>query len=340
MRFPKPFFRESKAAWYVQFGRRQFSLGPNRKKAFRRYKQLLLHERGKIACASSALTVSELADVFLEWSKRHNDARTYEWYKMFLQDFCDSYGALKSMVIRPFHVTRWLDSRTTWAEASRRCATIAVKRAFNWAEGEGLIKAHSLKGLKKGPPTRRERVLTGDEREQIVRAARGRPFKDFLQALEETGCRPSEIAKVTAANVNLSLRIWVLPEHKTRKRTGRPRIVYLTPTMLELTRKLVKQRPEGPLFLNSRRKPWTRNALRCRFRNLRRKHPNLRGVVSYTYRHSFVTDALANGCGLAQVAELVGHSSTETTMHYQHLSEKRLHMLDAAQKATAGLRTA
>src|SRR5262249_10315827 len=139
--------------------------------------------------------------------------------------------------------------------------------------------------------------------------------------------------------VNLSLRIWVLPEHKTRKRTGRPRIVYLTPTMLELTRKLVNLRPEGPLFLNSRRKPWTRNALRCRFRNLRRQHPNLKGVVSYTYRHSFVTDALANGCGLAQVAELVGHSSTETTMHYQHLSEKRLHMLDAAQKATAGLRT-
>jgi site-specific recombinase XerD len=52
-----------------------------------------------------------------------------------------------------------------------------------------------------------------------------------------------------------------------------------------------------------------------------------------------VTDALINGCGLAQVAELVGHSSTETTMHYQHLSEKRFHMLDAVKKATAGLRT-
>ena len=28
--------------------------------------------------------------------------------------------------------------------------------------------------------------------------------------------------------------------------------------------------------------------------------PHLKGVVSYTYRHSFVTDALENGVGLAQ----------------------------------------
>jgi len=34
-------------------------------------------------------------------------------------------------------------------------------------------------------------------------------------------------------------------------------------------------------------------------------------VVSYTYRHSFVTDALENGVGVAQVAELLGHTSTD-----------------------------
>src|ERR1700735_1382672 len=34
MKFPKPFFRKAKHAWYVQLGKRQVSLGPDREKAF------------------------------------------------------------------------------------------------------------------------------------------------------------------------------------------------------------------------------------------------------------------------------------------------------------------
>ena len=44
MRFAKPFFRASKQAWYVQIGKRQISLGKDREEAFRRYREILLHE--------------------------------------------------------------------------------------------------------------------------------------------------------------------------------------------------------------------------------------------------------------------------------------------------------
>ena len=105
--------------------------------------------------------------------------------------------------------------------------------------------------------------------------------------------------------------------------------------MVELTRKLAKRHPEGPLFRNSRGKPWTRNAIRCRFRQLRRKLPQLKGVVSYTYRHSYAADALEQGVGVAQVAELLGRTSTDMVMqHYQHLREKRDHLKQAAIQAT------
>ena len=57
--------------------------------------------------------------------------------------------------------------------------------------------------------------------------------------------------------------------------------------------------------------------------------------MSYTYRHSFVTDALENGVGVAQVAELLGHTSTDMVMqHYQHLRAKREHLKQAAIQAT------
>lgn len=162
-------------------------------------------------------------------------------------------------------------------------------------------------------------------------------FKDFLTALRETGCRPGEVRKVTADNVNLELGVWVLEHHKTRKKTGLPRVVYLTPTMVELSRRLVAKWPEGPIFRGPKRKgskPFSRNALRCRFRRLRAKLPQLKGVVSYTVRHTYITDALERGVPVATVAELAGHKDLKMIQQrYAHLSEKRKHLQDAARRA-------
>ena len=98
----------------------------------------------------------------------------------------------------------------------------------------------------------------------------------------------------------------------------------------------MEKHPTGPLFRGPRGgKPFTKNGIRCRFRRLRKKLPHLKGVISYTYRHSFATDALENGVGVAQVAELLGHKDTQMVMqHYQHLREKREHLRQAAIQAT------
>jgi integrase len=143
------------------------------------------------------------------------------------------------------------------------------------------------------------------------------------------------VRRVTAAHVNLELGVWVFKEHKSAKRTGRPRIIYLTPAMVELTRRLVGEYPEGPLFRGPRSKRgFTRNGVRCRFRRLREKLPQLSGVISYTMRHSFATQALVRGVGIAQVAELMGHVDTSmVSQHYAHLAGNVQHMREAAKKA-------
>ena len=146
MRFPKPFFREYKDAWYLQLGKRQVSLGKDRDEAFERYCEILLHERGETGeAAFRHLTVAQVSDLFLDWSNRHNEVQTYEWYRDFLQDFSDMYGSLEARKPKPFHVTRWLDGHRGWGEANRRCATIAAKRAFNWAESEGILDLSDLR---------------------------------------------------------------------------------------------------------------------------------------------------------------------------------------------------
>jgi integrase len=169
----------------------------------------------------------------------------------------------------------------------------------------------------------------------VMNAIRDQAFRDFVFALQETGCRPSEVSRVTSTHADLELGVWVFPDHKTAKKTGKPRIVYLTPAMIELTKCLMAKYADGPLFRSPRGgKPFTRNNIRCRFKRLREKLPHLKCLIAYAYRHSFATDALVNGVGIAQVAELLGHTSTDMVMrHYSHIAGNVGHMREAAMKA-------
>lgn len=338
MRFPKPFFRKSKKTWYLQLGRRQVSLGKNRDEAFRRYRELLLHEQGAGAEPSRDLTVAEACDLFLEWCLKHTESTTREWYQQYLQDFCNHFGNLRTTELKPFHVSRWVDMHRGWGPASQRAAIGTVKRVFSWAEGEGLVSGNPVRKVRKPRGRRRERILSPAEREKILAAIRDQAFKDFVIALQETGCRPSEVATIAAAEVRLEDGTWVLAKHKTARKTGQPRTIFLTRRMIELSRTLTAKNPTGPLFRNTRGRRWTRNAIRCRFIRLRKKLPELKGVVCYTYRHTYATDALVNGVGVAEVAELLGHKDLAMIQeHYGHLAEKRDHLKRAAERAVRPL---
>jgi integrase len=289
---------------------------------------------GEALSQSKSLPIATLCDLFLDFSEVHQSPDAYKNYKHFLQAFCKEYGTLSVADIKPFHVNRWIDDRKSWKGAKRH-AIISVKRTFSWGEQQGLIQSNPLRTLKAPRGNRRERVLTADERTLILESVKDRQFRDFLTAMLGTGCRPSEVANVTAADVKLEIGVWVLMQHKTVKKTGKPRVIYLSPDMLELTKRQMEKFPTGPLFPNMRGKVFSRNAWRCRFRRLREKFPSLAGVVCYSLRHSFATDALVKGVGIAQVAELMGHTSTEMVSRvYGHIAANVAHMRDAAKKAT------
>jgi integrase len=369
----KPFFRTFDGCWYayrrVGAKRKQIKLkdreghpirGREREEdAFRAFCRFVASDPAHVPEPES-LTVARVFDLFLstvcpyegsppEKQPKAKDprpplkpnppceVRTYWWYRSYLQSFCDDYGRLPALKVKPLHVSRWLDSHPKWT-SSRRCAVVALKRAYNWANDEGLLESNPLKKVRRPQARRRERIPTGAERQQILAAIKDEEFRQFVRAMQETGARPGEVRKVTAAQFREDIGAWVLPEHKTRKKTGRSRVIYLTPAMIELTRGLAAKWPQGPLFRGPKRKgckPYSRNAIRCRFRRLRAKLPHLKGIVSYSYRHGFITDALERGVPVATVAELAGHTDLKMIQeHYGHLSEKRRHLQEAIRRAT------
>jgi integrase len=352
MRQPKPWFYASKSAWYVEHHAKKIRLGshpegaPPPKKSATGWNvpSSILDAFYKLMATDPAnlpkpdkLQVRVLCDLFLEHSKTNHANDTYVNYKHFLQSFCDSYGTMLAADIKPFHVSRWLDAHPKW-NGGRRHGIIAVRSAFSWADKEGVLSPTPLRKLKAERANRRTRILTPAEVGEITGAIRDEAFRQFMKAMLQTGCRPSEVARVTAKNVDLDAGIWRLDQHKTAKKTHKPRIIYLTQEMVDLSKQLMEKHPEGPLFQCPRGKNgFTRQNIRCRFRRLRAKLPHLKHFVAYNCRASYATHALMNGVGVAQVAELLGHADTTmVSRHYAYLAEQTKYMRDAALKAVGG----
>ena len=333
----KPYFRESDGWWVSRFHGQYVKLArgrANEAEARARFHELMAQEVLATPAESPNATTASLFEAFLAWSHRHNEPVTYEFYRVYLQSFVDRHGGVLVRDLKPYHVTRWLDGEVNWGQSTRRCAITAVKRALNWAVDEGRLPVNPLKTVKKPPVKHRDRVLNRQERMKIAGVPRDEAFRHFLFALERTGCRPGEVARVTAEQVNLEAGTWTFKRHKTVKKTNRPRVVYLTAEVVELCRKLMERHPEGPLFRNSRGEPWSRNAIRCRFRRTRKKLGLGGGVVAYSYRHTYATSGLEAGVPVATMAELLGHTSTQMiSEHYGHLDQMTGHLREAARRA-------
>ncbi len=85
-KFPKPFFRSARKAWFVQVGGKQIKLGPDRDEAFRRYHEIMGQPDTPQAQVDSSSVVGVL-DAFLDWCQKHKAGRTYDWYRDYLESF-------------------------------------------------------------------------------------------------------------------------------------------------------------------------------------------------------------------------------------------------------------
>lgn len=322
MREPKPFFRRQTGSWYVQVGKKQIPLGKDREEAFREYHQLLAGH----SPLPPAVPAARVIDEYLMWLSRNREQSTYEWYKRHLESFVTFVGlSLRASDLKPLHVTRWIDNKFDGqSDNSKNAAIRTVKRVFNWARKQGIIPASPIADVELPTATPRETFITPDQYAALLPLVQDRAFRDLLTILWETGCRPQEARTVTASNFNEERGIWFF-ERKQSKGKRKRRIVYLNARALEITIQQVEQNPTGPILRNKLGKPWTKNAILCRFARLRKlvDFP----VHAYAFRHGFATAALKRGVDPLRVALLMGHKDTRMLEWvYQHVDENDDHL--------------
>src|SRR5262249_29883201 len=134
--------------------------------------------------------------------------------------------------------------------------------------------------------------------------------------------RPGEVAAITVENFDEAGACVVLKQHKTREKTGKGRVIYLTQDVVELLKQQREKYGTGHLLRTAYGRPW-RPVVLVRAMDATRKRAGVKGATLYGYRHSLATDCLASGVPDAHVAEILGHHGTRMLhQHYSHLSGK------------------
>jgi integrase len=266
-RFPKPFFKKSHQAWYVQLDGRQVRLGPDEAEAHRHY-HALMAEGPKHDPPPSRTESPQLIDIFdhfLTFCREQRAPDTYEWYRWRLQMFVDEIaGRLTVAQLKPYHLDDWFAKHPDWASGTKNGMCRAVQRALRWAERRGRIERSPIAFYEKPRLGKRTVVVTPVEFEEMIACVPQQEFRDLLTVTWETAARPQESLVVEARHVDLANGRWVFPAEESKVDKW-PRVVYLTPEALAITRRLMLKSPTGPLFRNSNGDPWTTFSVNCAF---------------------------------------------------------------------------
>ncbi len=275
----------------------------------------------------NTLTVNALVTKYLTWCSKHRAPRSMEWYQGHLKSFLQYPGIpdLAAAAIKPFHVTEWVDSKTTWGSTYSRGAIVAVQRVWNWAVEQGHLEVSPLLRMKKPTAKRRETYMKPSDYEEILAMLpKNDPFRDLFLFVWHTGCRPQEVRHIERRHVELDRERIVFPAEESKgKRTKR--IIYLQGIALEIVTLLMQNERQGKLFTNKRGTAWTKYAICNRYFRISQKIG--RKMFCYAARHGFATRKLIQGKDSITVATLMGHSdATMLSKVYQHISDDEAHL--------------
>src|SRR5439155_7558659 len=116
-------------------------------------------------------------------------------------------------------------AQTNWKSAWKRAGVnSAVQRAANWGVENRIIKENPFKGLRLREEKNPGREMKPEEFQGLMRNS-DPYFRRFLVALKMTGARPGELASLRWSEIDWEKGIAVKEAHKTRKKTGRPRVL-------------------------------------------------------------------------------------------------------------------
>jgi integrase len=279
---------------------------------------------GERSRARKACTVKELAERF---DQEHISVRlkpgTATEYRRNLRRFIlPALGRLKVADVTRADVAKFHhDLRHIPYQANRNLEVIS--KMFSMAEMCGMRPDGSNPRLhiKKHPEEKRERYLSQKELSDlgsVLNEAEEMGVDDIyaisaIRLLIFTGCRLNEIMSLKWTEVDLANSCLRLSDSKTGAR-----VVHLGPPALDLLKNL-KRQPKNPWVVCGKIPGTNRKEIQKFWQRIR-KRAGIEDVRIHDLRHSFASNAVAQGMSLPMIGKLLGHTQVQTTARYAHLA--------------------
>ena len=336
MRQPKPFFRKQTQSWYVQLPDRQYNLGKDKESAWKAYYKLMADYEPP----APTMPVVQLIDRFLaDLDKNAKARRTYDWYKRHLNSFkafleARYNGKTTIDKLTSEHVNGWLsECYKSSGDNNKLGAVRAVARVCNWAVYElRIIPSNPIARMKRPSYTPRECYVEPADWAKFLAAVKPGPFRDIVQFLRLTGCRPNEACIAEVRHFDRERRCLVF-ERSESKGKKKKRIIPLVGEAFEIVRRLALIAGDGPIFRTQRGAVWSNSSLNSCCDNIERRT----GVKlsPYVIRFTFITDKLTAGIDPVTLAKIVGHADIKMIhMVYAQLDLKSDYLRECSNEQT------
>ena len=290
----KPWRRKGRDGWWAKINGEAVRLADTERQAWVELSRLLGRP------STVRVTVADLVDLWLSFTKRTVKPVTWSNYQIYGQSFVERWGKLLVADIREHHVDEWLDGQPGWI-GCRPLATTVVRMCWRWGRRKGHLAVNELAEMR-GKGIKARDAATPGAVEALADGFVSEEFADLYRFMVAVGCRPGEARTLRADRIDLDGRIAIVEG----KKGLRP--VVLPDVVVEPLRRAMARHPQGFVFRSSTGEPWGMSGLSSQVRRARRRLGVGEGVVAYHARGHFASKAHAAGVDAAVIAAHLGHT--------------------------------
>lgn len=137
----------------------------------------------------------------------------------------------------------------------------------------------------------------------------------IIALLYSSGIRSGELRRIRLRDIRKN-------EIKIRGKGDKDRIVFVDTRATMYINDYLTTRPQKSeyLFVTFRNKPMDKTSIIKLLQKTALNAGFNQAITAHTYRHSFATHLLKNGCNLRHIQEMLGHADISTTQIYTHVA--------------------
>lgn len=253
-----------------------------------------------------------------------------EEYKKYIDDLHINYKKITYKEISLF--TKYLKEEKKFEPSSINRHLSSLRSFYNFLLNKGVIDTNPFK-LVSGPKKalKLPNYMKYSEFEIMISSCGDDPLGIRNQALLElllaTGARIGELIKIKEEDIDFTNK-----EIKVLGKGNKERICYFNEHASSSLKKylnesrpiLLKNKTSKYLFINHIGGNLTDRGVRAILDSIIKKSSLSSKITPHTFRHTFATMLLNEGCDLKSVQELLGHVNLSTTSIYTHITNDRI----------------